>query len=186
MATPQPHRISADEYYRMAELNLFEPDARIELIEGVIIDMAPIGNPHMSAVDRLTKMLIEAVGERAIVRCQGSIRISDFSVPEPDFALLKPRADFYKNHTATSEDVLLMIEVSESSLRFDLAKKAPLYAKHGVPELWVVDVQGRRVHFFRSLEAKKYRDISVSIAPTHAAIGALPDVTLDLSFLRKF
>jgi len=128
MATPQPHRISADEYYRMAELNLFEPD----------------------------------------------------------FALLKPRADFYRHHTATSEDVLLMIEVSESSLRFDLDKKAPLYAKHAIPELWVVDVQGRRVHLFRSLEGKKYRDISASASPGMTAIQMLPGAAIDFSFLRKF
>ena len=186
MEHSRQHRITADEYYRMGERNLFAPDARMELIDGVIIDMAPIGNPHMSAVDRLHEMLVKALQGSAIVRGQGSVRLGDYSVPQPDITLLRPRPDFYRTHTATPEDVLLVIEVSDSTLRFDLDIKAPLYAKHGVRELWVVDVQGRLVHFFRGLEAKAYRNTSTSAAPAMTPIAALPEVSIDLSFLKKF
>lgn len=170
----------------MWERNLFAPEARTELIDGVIIDMPPLGNPHMSAVDRLGEMLIKALAGQAIVRSQGSIRLGDYSVPQPDITLLRPRPDYYKNHTATGEDVLLAIEVSDSTLRFDLETKAPLYAKHGIRELWVIDVQGRRVHFYRNLEGRAYRQISVNAATGNTPIEALPGVAIDLSFLRRF
>lgn len=186
MEHPRQHRITADEYYRMWERNLFAPDARTELIDGVIIDMAPIGNPHMATVDRLHEMLVMQLRGAAIVRSQGSVRLGDYSVPQPDITLLKPREDFYKSHTATPQDVFLVIEVSDSTLRFDLDVKAPLYAKHGIPELWVIDVQGRRAHFFRGLEGKAYRQVSKSVAPSAARIEALPEAAVDLSFLKRF
>lgn len=186
MEQPRPHRITADEYYRMWERNLFAPDARTELIDGVIIDMAPLGNPHMSAVDRLNEMLVRQLHGRAIVRGQGSVRLGDYSVPQPDLTVLKPRDDFYKDHTATGDDALLVIEVSDSTLRFDLDVKAPLYAKHGIRELWVVDVGGRRVHFFRDLQGKAYRNLSKASSPGPTPIEALPEVVVNLSFLKRF
>jgi Uma2 family endonuclease len=92
---PRRHRITVDEYHRMAEVGLLAPDARVELIEGVIIEMPPIGNRHAAAVDRLFRLLDRAVGDRAIVRCQGPVQLGDLSEPQPDFALLAPREDFY-------------------------------------------------------------------------------------------
>src|SRR5258708_5384777 len=90
---PRRHPITADEYYRMAQRGVFAPDARMELIEGEIIDMAPLGNPHMAAVDRLTRLLVRAVDEQAIVRAQGAVRLGDLFMPQPDLTLLKPRDD---------------------------------------------------------------------------------------------
>src|SRR5690606_8927564 len=103
---PRRHRITVDEYHRMGEVGLFAPDARVELIEGEIIDMAPIGKDHASVVDRLTRVLVRAVGDDAIVRVQGSVRLSRMSEPEPDLVLLRPRADFYRSEFATGGDML--------------------------------------------------------------------------------
>jgi Uma2 family endonuclease len=175
------HRITVDEYYRMAEVGILPPDARVELIEGEIIDMAPIGTGHGGTVIQLTELLRDAARGRAHVLVQLPVRLSDISEPEPDFALVKPRADFYKNKHPGPADTFLIIEVSESSLRYDLQVKAPLYARHGVPEYWVIDLKGRQVTFFRSPESGQYADVTSTESPGVVAPAALPDVQIDLT-----
>src|ERR1700730_6270285 len=122
------HRIMVNEYYRMAEVGILPPDARVELIEGEIIDMAPIGSGHGGTVTQIVELLRDAARGRAQLLVQSALRLSDISEPEPDFALVKPRADFYKKKHPGPDDTFLIIEVSESSLRYDLQIKAPLYA----------------------------------------------------------
>ena len=182
---PRRHRITVDEYYRMAEVGVLAPDARVELIEGEIIDMAPIGTEHGSVVDLLNRLLTRAVGDRAIVRVQGAIRLSEMSEPEPDLALLIPRADFYRHEQPTGFDTLLVIEVSESTLRYDREIKVPLYARHGVPEVWIVDLQNGRVIFHGSPAAGEYKSQTSTEQPGITPITSLPDVTVDLSRLLE-
>ena len=134
------HRLNVEQYHRMSEAGVFEPDARVELIEGEIIDMAPIGSRHFSAVSRLNRMLVEATGSRAVVSIQQSLRLDRFTEPEPDIAVLKPRDDFYAEALPTGADALLVIEVADSTIAFDLRTKARLYATHGVLTYWVVDL----------------------------------------------
>ena len=180
---PRRHRITVDEYYRMAEVGLLASDARVELIEGEVIDMAPIGSEHGSVVDQLTHLLTRAVGGQAIVRVQGAVRLSRMSEPEPDVALLKPRADFYRHEQPTGSDTLLIIEVSDSTLRYDREIKVPLYARHGVPEVWIVDLRNSRVLFHRSPVAGEYKNQTSAAQPGATPIASLPDVTVDLSRL---
>ncbi len=142
---PRRHRITVDEYHRMAEVGLLAPDARVELIDGEIIDMAPIGSEHASVVDQLTRLLVRAVGDDAILRVQGSVRLGRRSEPGPDLVLLRPRPDFYRNQFATGNDTLLVIEVSDTTLRYEREIKIPLYARHGVPEAWIVDLRNDRL-----------------------------------------
>src|SRR5882762_4857856 len=168
------HRISVDEYYRMAELGILQPDARVELIEGVIIDMAPIGTGHSGTVTQLGQLLSKAAGELACVLTQQVVRLSDISEPQPDLALVMPRPDFYKKMHPGPRDTFLIIEVSETSLRYDVQIKAPLYALHGVPEFWVVDLKGREIRFFRSPKAAKYSDITSTAEPGIVSPIALP------------
>jgi Uma2 family endonuclease len=175
------HRITVDEYYRMAEVGILQPDARVELIEGEIIDMAPIGTGHGGTVIQLNQLLHSAVGDRAYVLVQSAERLSDISEPQPDFALVKPRADFYKKKHPGPADTFLIIEVSESSLRYDLQVKGPLYARHGVPEYWVIDLPGRQVRFFRSPDSGQYTDVTSTRAPGVVAPAALPEVQIDLT-----
>jgi len=175
------HRITVDEYYRMAEVGILPPDARVELIEGEIIDMAPVGTGHVGEVVQLTELLLDVTRGRAQVLVQLPVRLSDISEPEPDFALVKPRTDFYKKKHPGPADTFLIIEVSESSLRYDLQVKAPLYARHGVPEYWIIDLQGRQVRFFRSPDAGQYADVTSTGTPGVVAPVALPDVKIDLT-----
>lgn len=180
---PRRHGITVDEYYRMAETGELAPDARVELIEGEIIDMPPLGDPHMATVDRLNELLVETVAKRAIVRCQGAVQLGDYSMPQPDFVLLAPRADYYSSRRAVAEDVFLAIEVSDTSLSYDRGRKMKLYARFGLPEFWVIDVNTRRLYLHRRPSGNGYLEVSVLEAPSSMAIERFPGAVLDLSWL---
>jgi Uma2 family endonuclease len=175
------HRISVDEYYKMAEAGLLAPDARVELIEGEIIDMPPIGSTHAGTVLLLTRRLSHAVGDFAYVSAQSPVRLSDFSEPQPDLVLLKPRSDFYRTGHPTAGDTLLLIEVSATTLRYDLHVKVPLYARHEVPEVWVVDLEGVKLHVFRSPKSGEYTEVTSSDKPGILTPHALDGVHIDMS-----
>jgi len=177
---PRKHRITVDEYHRMAEIGLLAADARVELIEGEIIDMPPIGSDHGSVVDQLTQLIVQAVTGRAIVRVQGAVRLSSSSEPQPDVALLRLRPDFYRHEHPTGPNTLLVIEVSDTSLRYDRDVKVPLYARHEVPEVWLVDLNGERVLFYRKLVDGAYQDQFSESRPAEASPLALPEAVLDL------
>lgn len=179
---PRAHLISVDEYYRMAEVGLLS-QARVELIEGVIIDMAPIGSRHAGIINALNSLLVQAVSSRALICVQQPIRLSTTSEPQPDVSLLRPRADFYRGGHPTAADVLLLIEVSDATLRFDLDKKLALYAKHGIPEYWVIDAQGKQLHCMRQPAGESYRSVVTLGIEKNAFVAALPDVKVGLTDL---
>jgi len=182
---PRRHRITVDEYHRMAESGSFAPDARVELIDGEIIDMPPIGSAHAGTVDQLYVLLHRAVGDLAIVRCQSPIQIGDHSEPQPDFALLVSRKGFYKDGHPTEHDTLLVIEVSDTTLADDLRRKMALYARQGIKEYWVVDLVNRRLHVFRSPSGAGYEQTSSFDRPGALDIAALPGTSVDLSSLFR-
>ncbi len=177
------HRLNVDEYYRMAEAGILGPDARVELIEGEIIDIVPIGSRHAAAVSRIAHLLHQEIGQQAIVWTQNPVRLDEYSEPEPDLALLRPQEDFYKSAHPGPKDVLLVIEVADSSLRYDREIKIPLYARHGVPEAWLVDVENERLTLFREPSESGYRQEirSESLAAINPV--TLPGLTLDLTGL---
>ena len=177
------HRITVDEYYRMAETGILAPDARVELIEGEIIDMAPIGFEHAWVVLELNRRLIQAAGDLAMVLPQSGVRLSDISEPQPDFALLKPPVASYRKRIAAAADTFLLIEVSDSTLRYDLQVKAPLYARHGVPEYWILDWNGRQLRSFRAPADGQYTEVTSTSEPGLVAPLALPSVQIDLTTL---
>ena len=175
------HRISVDEYYLMADAGVLAPDARVELIEGEIIDMAPQKSRHASAVSELMSRLVMAVGRQARVTCQVPLRLSTRSEPEPDLMLLRPRADGYSQSHPSAADVWLLIEVADSSARYDCEIKVPLYARHGVAEVWVFDLEAGRARFYRQLSGDEYADISSSEAPGVTPLPSLPGLDVDLA-----
>ena len=175
------HRLTVADYYRMAETGVLAPDARVELIEGEIIDMAPIGTRHASAVMRLNRLASAACGAGAIVSEQSPLRLSDLSEPEPDLMLLKPRADFYADAHPSAADVLLLIEVADSSARYDREIKLPLYARHGVPEVWIVDLEARLLRLHREPVGDAYGQVSTTASPGRTPIAALPGVEIELA-----
>ena len=122
----------------MGQAGILGEDDRLELLEGEIVEMAPIGSRHQSVVDRLTRLFSNRVGDAAVVRVQGPVRLGDDSEPQPDLLLLRRRADFYATAHPGPEDVLLLVEVPDTSTEYDREVKLPLYARHGIAEVWLV------------------------------------------------
>lgn len=164
VAAPSRHRISVDAFYRMGETGILGPTDRVELIDGEIIDMSPIGALHAAIVDILARHFGRRAGESVFIRCQNPLRLDDVNEPEPDIAILRPRADFYMTGHPGPSDVLLVIEVSDTSLAYDLGTKVPLYARHGIPEVWVIDAATRLTRVFRQPAGGRYADES-SVEP---------------------
>jgi Uma2 family endonuclease len=175
------HRITVEEYYRMAEIGLLAPEMRVELIEGEVIDMAPIGERHQAVVDRLAELLILAAARRVTVRQQGPVRFDRYTELQPDIAILKRRQG-RATYPGPSE-VLLLIEVSDSSLRYDRKVKLPLYAQHGTAEVWIIDVVRGAFHSFDSPKREGYAHRSVTSRPSARALKAFPEMELDLTGL---
>jgi len=179
MAVPLVRRrFTVDEYYRMAEAGIFSEDDRVELIEGEIVEMVPIGSRHAGYVGKLTRVFSSRVGEAAFVWVQNPVRLSAYSEPQPDLALLRPRADFYTSAHPGPEDVLLLIEVAESSLEYDRVIKASLYARARVREFWLVDPRAGAVEVYRTPTPEGYGEVQTVRRGSTLTIGALPEVSL--------
>jgi Uma2 family endonuclease len=177
------YRFSVDEYLRMGETGILTESDRVELIDGEIIDMPPIGIPHAGAVKRIANLFARQLGERVVLSVQDPIRIGDFSLPEPDIALLRPRDDFYASAYPTPEDILMLVEVAESSVRYDRDKKLPLYAAAGVKECWLVDIPARKLVICRDASADGYRRVHEPEHLTSVTPESIPDCAIDLSGL---
>jgi Uma2 family endonuclease len=159
-ADARRHTVSLEEFERMVEADVFAPGARIELIEGEILDMAPINYPHEACVGRLTRALMIAAGDAAYVWPQNnSIRIPNNSRPQPDITLLKWRDDLYSASGVppTADDVLLVVEVSDSSLKFDRREKLALYAGAGIPDYWIANLRDKVLEIYSDPEGGTYR-----------------------------
>jgi Uma2 family endonuclease len=150
------HLLSADDYHRMGEVGILNEDDRVELIEGELVEMAPIGSEHAAAVNDLNRLLMIAVGDTAVVSPQNPVRLDRHSEPRPDFAVLKPRPDGYRSALPTPQDVLLIVEVAHSSLAYDRAVKLALYASRGMPEVWIVNLGAKEVEVYRSPNGDHY------------------------------
>lgn len=142
------HLFTLEEYERMVESGGFHEDARIELIRGEIVDMAPIGVRHEACVTRLTTLLVRKAADSAIVWSQNSIRLPGHSRPQPDVSLLRWRDDYYEGRRPVPEDVLLVVEVADTSLTSDRQVKAPLYAQAGIPEYWIVNLRDNVIEVY--------------------------------------
>jgi Uma2 family endonuclease len=169
---------TADEYMRMAEVGILGEDERIELIRGEILAMSPIGPRHCTAVDRFNRLLVMALGERAWVRVQGTVRLFPDTMPEPDLAVLRLRD--YRDAHPTPEDILLVIEVAETSLAYDRGEKAALYAEAGIPEYWVADTKGEAVGVNREPDGQRYRQSRQLTGTDTVSPVAFPDVVVRL------
>ena len=152
--------LTVAEYHRMGEVGILTADDRVELIEGELIAMTPIGSNHAGTVNALAYALFRVVGDRGVVAVRNPVQLDDRSEPQPDFAVLRPRADFYRQATPRPQDVLLIIEVADSSLAYDRAVKRALYARHGIPECWIVNLAGGEVEVCRSPNGERYSSVA--------------------------
>ena len=153
------HKLYIDDYHRMGHAGILREDSRVELVEGELIDMAPIGSLHLSVVTKLSMLLARQVGDFALVSTQNPLSLPPDSEPQPDIALLKPRADWYSNALPGAQDVLLLIEVGDSSAEYDREIKIPLYARHVIPEAWLIDLRARTLHIYREPHDAGYRRV---------------------------
>ena len=177
------HRLTVEEYFRMAEVGLLAPETRVELIEGEIFDMAPIGTQHGGFTAWLHRRFLRDLGERISVWDQVTLPLGRFSAPEPDLAILKYRKDEYRNKPPIPDDVLVIVEVSESSLRHDRTVKVPLYAQHRIPEVWILDVQQQQLHLFHTPVTGHYTHTSSTPGPGRVSLQSLPASGVDLTDL---
>ncbi len=142
--------LTVEEYHKMIEVGIFDEDDRLELINGEIIEMSPIGSLHASRVNRIVSVFRKLPEEDAILSVQNPITVRPISEPEPDISLLKYREDFYESKHPTPDDTLLVIEVSDTSLSYDREVKKPLFAEAGIPELWIVNIEDEQVEVYKN------------------------------------
>lgn len=176
-------RFTVDQYEDMGRAGILGEDDRVELVDGEIVQMSPIGARHMACVKRTTALLYRLLGNRYIVSVQDALRLSRYQEPQPDLAVLKWRDDFYAAAKPTARDVLLVIEVAETSFDYDTKVKIPRYAQAGVPEAWVADLMGDLV--------KQYADPAGGVYQLEREVRrgetllshAVPELTLDMAAL---
>ena len=176
-------RFTADEYLRMAQVGILSEDDRVELIDGEVLAMSPIGPRHGATVDRATRVFTSAVGSSAIVRVQGPVRLNLFTQPGPDILLLRPRDDYYALAHPGPEDVLLVVEVSESSIGYDRDVKATVYAQGGVQEYWLIDLNDDALMRFRSPLGGTYHQVEPVDRRARIAPILLPNCVIDVESL---
>jgi Uma2 family endonuclease len=179
------HRFTVDDYHRMAGAGILGEDSRVELIRGRIVDMAPINAPHLGMVNRLTRLLPIVLAGRGMLSVQNPVRLDDGSEPEPDVAVLRPRADDYETATPRASDVLLIIEVADTSLVEDREVKGPLYAESGIPEYWIVNLVDRVVEVYRPSDNGRYASALRIVSGDVLDIMALPGVVMPAAELLR-
>jgi Uma2 family endonuclease len=177
------YRFCVDDYHRMAEAGILNEDSAVELIEGEIVQMSPIGAPHLWCVATLTQLLAPAVMGDAIVSVQNPIRIDEHSEPEPDIALVLPSAAAHRDRPPSPEDVLLVIEVADSSLRYDREVKVPLYSRAGIPEVWLIDLTSNTVFRYVEPRTGTYRRVELYQQGDVLSPSALPSETISVGDL---
>ena len=170
---------SVAEYLAMGEVGILQEDEHVELLAGEIIQMAAIGNRHLFCTDALIMLFAPALVGRAVVRVQGSIQLDEYGMPQPDVVLLRHRPDYYAE-TATPEDVLLLIEVADSSLEYDHGPKSGFYAAAGIPELWIANLRTGEVEARNDPVGTEYTTVRTIPAGGAITPQAFPDLTLEL------
>ena len=168
-------RFTVDEYYAMGAAGILGEDDRVELIDGEIVQMPPIGPGHGGTVNRTNYALMRCFGDVAVVTVQNPIHLNRYNDPQPDFALARPRADFYRSAHPEPGDIFLVIEVADSTLATDQRIKMPLYARAGLPEAWLIDLQHELIQVYREPGPDGYRLVTTARRGERISPHAFPD-----------
>lgn len=174
----QRHRWTIEAYHKLADY-IFDENARVELIEGEIYDMAPIGSLHAGKLERLRRLLEQAIGDRALVFSQNPVALGTHSEPQPDIAILIPRQDFYEAAHPGPDDILLLIELADSSIDYDRGIKIPFYARYQIPEVWLVSLKEKCLEAYHGPAGDEYQYVDFyreGLVP----LQSLPDVVINL------
>lgn len=175
------YALTVDKYHRMIDSGIFTEDDRVELIEGEILEMAPIGSRHAACVDELNRIFVRGAGDRAVVRIQNPITLGDLSEPEPDVVLARRREGGYREQHPSAQDILLLVEVSDSSHRYDDTVKLPFYARQGIREVWRVDLEAESLTVHREPRDDSYRSISTAGTGDSVAPEAFPSLEVPVA-----
>lgn len=180
VSTPTRRRFTVAEYYAIADAGILSETDRVELLDGDVIVMPPIGDWHAASVKGFNNTILPSLQGRAIIAVRDPERLGDDSEPQPDIMLLGWRDNFYRNGHATPGDVLLLIEVADSSVEFDRAVKLAAYARVGIPEVWTAARSERRIESYRGPVAGHYADVHYFGAGESASPQAFPDVIVEV------
>jgi Uma2 family endonuclease len=174
---------TVDEYLRMGEAGVFHPEARLELIEGEIIEMSPVGDRHVVCVNRANALFTSRLAGKVMVSVQNPVRLSRYTEPQPDIVLAPWRDDFYASKRLSAEHTVLVIEISDSTVRYDRNRKMPLYAQAGVPELWIENLQEDVILVYRDPGPKTFSTSLVFHRGESVSLAAFPDVAFNVDEL---
>ncbi len=172
---------TVEQYHRMIETGIITEGDRVELMRGEIVEMASIGTKHAAGVNRLTRLFYDKFGEQVLVSPQNPVEVDEHSEPQPDIAILRPRDDFYASAHPTPDDVFLLIEVSDSTIRYDRTVKIPLYAEDNIAEAWSVDVNAELVEVYRQPSATGYRSLQTLTRGQLIQLLAFPEVSIAIA-----
>ena len=175
------HQFAVKQFHQMAESGILSENDRLELIRGEMIDMSPIGRRHAGCVNRLVNLLIQLLGKQIVLAPQNPVELDETSEPQPDIALLKPRPDFYRNSHPQPEDIFLLIEVADTTVKYDREVKIPLYAEVNIPEVWLLDVNQEVVEVYRNPLQGVYQDVQKLVKNQILSTLAFPDVHINVS-----
>jgi Uma2 family endonuclease len=175
------HLTNLDEWKRLGEANIFPPGSRLELINGEIIEMAPIGSHHASHLKRINNLFSGLIKNNEIISIQDPVQLGDLSEPEPDFMLLHPSSDFYYENHPVASDVFLLIEIADTSLKFDQNQKLRLYALHNVPEYWLLNVNDASVEVYRQPHDGLYAEKTTLYSGDKITLSQLRDISINIS-----
>ena len=180
-----PKRVSVDDYYRMAATGELSPEARVELLDGRILDMAPIGSFHGGMTNYLTEIFAAANRRRWVMAVQNPVRLDDYSEPQPDLMLLHPAADYYQRRHPVPSEVFLLVEVADSSLTKDRGLKLPAYGRAGIAEVWIVNLADLTLEVYREPHFTGYGAKTILRAGDQARPQAFPDVVVEVGELFR-
>ena len=175
------HLTDIDEWRKLGEANIFPPDSRIELIEGEIFEMAPIGSNHAGHLKSINKFFTKLVPDNLFTSVQDPLQLGDLSEPEPDFMLLKPDVDGYKTRHPIADDVLLLIEIADSSLNFDQNQKLRLYAMHNIPEYWLLNLIDNCLEVYRKPKGEVFAEKTTLYVGDSVTLSILPDISIQVA-----
>ncbi|HLP91610.1 MAG TPA: Uma2 family endonuclease [Nostocaceae cyanobacterium] len=174
-------QFTVTQYHKMNEAGILTEDDRVELIRGEILKMSPVGKRHAACVDFISNFLYAALASKVIVRVQNPIILNDLSEPQPDISLVKFRTDFYRSGLPQTKDILLLIEVADSTIDYDRDVKIPLYAENGILEVWLIDIKAETITIYRQPTPTGYKDVKILQRGDSLSILAFPEINLTLN-----
>ena len=172
------HLTDLEEWRKMGESGIFPPESDLELINGEIVEMSPIGSNHAGHLKRLNRLFNTLLNDNAVISIQDPLELGDFSEPQPDFMLLKPNSDFYSSRHPQASDVLLLIEVADSSLEYDQTHKLRLYALHNIPEYWLLNLNDSCLEIYRRPRDESFEEKTTLRRDDQVTLSLLPNIDI--------